>query len=161
MKYCNEKWYPPQWNKKACGYHISLPYVSHYCIFITVCQSFRYLSSCNIIDIPRKQVLITSRKNEIKLTFYLQIAITFFKNKKGIRGVLIDPFDYRSQLKNKDKEYAPPYNHFEGLWKQNIIQRFNTTGPIDKNGKPITDDIEEKNSADVPSHFPNNDNIEE
>ena len=102
-----------------------------------------------------------STKNEIKLTFYLQIAITFFKNKQGIRGVVIDPFDHRSQLKNKNGKNEPPFNHLKGSWKQNVILKFNTTGPIDKDGKPITDEIDEKHSADIPSHVNENDYIEE
>ena len=76
--------------------------------------------------------------------FILKILITFFQ-----KGVVIDPLDTSKVLKNKKGEHAPPYHHVDGkgIRKQNDYKKFKSTGPIDKNGKPIKDDDDIKNTA--------------
>ena len=60
--------------------------------------------------------------------------VTFFKNDKGVAGVLIEKLDIETQcVKGNDGKY----NHFEGSRNSKQYKKIDTTGPIDKDGNPI------------------------
>lgn len=60
--------------------------------------------------------------------------MTFFKNDKGVAGVLIEKLDMETQcVKNENGEY----NHLKGSRNSKQYKKIETTGPIDKDGNPI------------------------
>ena len=73
--------------------------------------------------------------------------ITYFQNKYGKNGVVVDPLD-KNQLKNRKRKSAPEYNHLEGKRTKNFYQDLDSTGPIDPNGKPIKNDDNDKITSD-------------
>ena len=61
--------------------------------------------------------------------------VTFFKNDKGVAGVLIEKLDVQTQCVKGKKDGK--YNHFEGCRDYQQYKKIDTTGPIDKDGNPI------------------------
>ena len=59
--------------------------------------------------------------------------MTFFKNDKGVAGVLIEKLDIETQCVKRDGLY----NHFKGSRNSEQYKKIDTTGPIDKDGNPI------------------------
>ena len=59
--------------------------------------------------------------------------MTFFKNDKGVAGVLIEKLDVETQLVKKNGKY----NHFEKCRDYEQYKKIDFTGPIDKDGNPI------------------------
>ena len=78
---------------------------------------------------------------------YLQIGITFFRNQQGTSGVVIDRFDTGNQLFNKERQNSPLFNHLKGNNQRDFYKDLDFTGRIDKNGKPIEDDDDQKSTA--------------
>ena len=59
--------------------------------------------------------------------------MTFFKNDKGVAGVLIEKLDVETDSVKKDGKY----NHFEKCRDYEQYKKIDFTGPIDKDGNPI------------------------
>ena len=72
--------------------------------------------------------------------------VTFFKNDKGVAGVLIEKLDIETQcVKGNDGKY----NHFEGSRNSKQYKKIDTTGPIDKDGNPIGTKTEHLDPSDL------------
>ena len=65
--------------------------------------------------------------------------MTFFKNDKGVAGVLIEKLDIQTQVEPFKKNGL--YNHLQGSGnreqREKMFKKIDTTGPIDKDGNPI------------------------
>jgi len=61
-----------------------------------------------------------------------QIIVAFFKNKKGERGIVLDPLVIEKHFKNYGGRYQTKYLRFDGgsIRDHSAYTIFNTTGPI-------------------------------
>ena len=71
--------------------------------------------------------------------------MTFFKNDKGVAGVLIEKLDIETQCVKRDGLY----NHFKGSRNSEQYKKIDTTGPIDKDGNPIETRTERDDPDDL------------
>ena len=71
--------------------------------------------------------------------------MTFFKNDKGVAGVLIEKLDVETQLVKKNGKY----NHFEKRRDYKQYKKIDFTGPIDKDGNPIETPTEPDDHSDL------------
>ena len=71
--------------------------------------------------------------------------MTFFKNDKGVAGVLIEKLDIETQCVKRDGLY----NHFKGSRNSEQYKKIDTTGPIDKDGNPIGTKTEHLDPSDL------------
>ena len=71
--------------------------------------------------------------------------MTFFKNDKGVAGVLIEKLDIETQCVKKNGKY----NHFEGCRDNQQYKEIDFTGPIDKDGNLIETSTEPLDHSDL------------
>ena len=88
--------------------------------------------------------------------------MTFFKNDKGVAGVLIEKLDVETQLVKKNGKY----HHFEKRRDYEQYKKIDFTGPIDKDGNPIETRTEPLDDSDVyklleNAHSDGDENIEQ
>ena len=77
--------------------------------------------------------------------------MTFFKNDKGVAGVLIEKLDIQTQVEPFKKNGL--YNHLQGSGnreqREKMFKKIDTTGPIDKDGNPIGTKTEHLDPSDL------------
>lgn len=81
--------------------------------------------------------MITRRLPYSYLQF--QIIVAFFKNKKGKRGIVIDPLVIEKQFKSYEGRYSTNYLRFDGrsIRNHSAYTCFDTTGPLQENEKSL------------------------
>ena len=95
--------------------------------------SFNYSESQGNFNALIYEVIITSQH----LKF--QIIVAFFKNKKGQRGIVLDPLVIKKQFKSYGERYKTKYLRFDGgsIRDHSAYKNFDTNGPINENEKPL------------------------
>ena len=77
--------------------------------------------------------------------------VTFFKNDKGVAGVLLERLDIQTQCDPFRKNGQ--INHLQGSGnpeqRKEMFKKIDTTGPIDKDGNPIETRTERLDSSDL------------